>query len=68
MNLYYIETAKEKNHPNLVHVAECKQLPNFLSRKFLGHFNTCKEALSEAKKIIPMATSCKNCLFECKEN
>jgi hypothetical protein len=50
MKLYYIETTADSNGEHLAHLSECDKVPNFLSRRLLGHFNSFKEALVKANK------------------
>jgi hypothetical protein len=65
MKLYYIETNPESNGKHLVHQSECIKIPNFLSRRFIGYFNSCKEALIESSKTYPNVKGCPVCLSAC---
>jgi len=67
MKLYYIETNPESNGKHLVHQSECIKIPNFLSRRFIGYFNSCNEALKETKKTYQKVNGCPLCLSSCHE-
>lgn len=65
MFLYYVNTNPQTNGDHEVHASACENVPNFLNRKFLGHFATCKEAVKEAMKTYRQSNCCKTCSDEC---
>ncbi|MDI1315785.1 hypothetical protein [Flavobacterium sp.] len=65
MKLYYVSTNKHSNGDHEVHTSDCSLLPNFVNRKYLGHFASCKEAVLEAKDSYPQSNGCKICTDDC---
>jgi hypothetical protein len=68
MKLFYIDTFPEKNGEHLVHHSECKELPNFINRKFLGYYEHCNRAIIEAKKEFNHVNGCVLCSITCHKN
>jgi hypothetical protein len=68
MKLYYVNTNPQANGDHEVHVSDCDFVPNFLNRKFLGYFPSCKEAVKEAKKTYPKSNGCKTCSPDCHKS
>lgn len=66
MKLYYIETTADSNGEHLVHLSECDKVPNFLSRRLLGYFNSYEEALKKANTAYPKPNGCPECLSACR--
>lgn len=64
MKIYYVTTFHLLNEDHIVHEEGCKYLPNFLSRKFLGHLPSYEEALKESKKIYSTSIVCPFCINE----
>ena len=65
MKLYYVNTNPQSNLDHEVHNSHCQYLPNFINRKYLGYFSTCKEAVTHAKKTYKQSNGCKTCSNEC---
>ena len=65
MKLYYVTTNKQTDGNHEVHTSDCEHLPNFVNRKYLGYFASCKEAVSEAKDSYPQSNGCNTCSNEC---
>ncbi|MFC6876840.1 hypothetical protein ACFQZF_10030 [Flavobacterium myungsuense] len=64
MKIYYVTTLQLHNEVYVIHEEGCKYLPNFLNRKFLGHFPSYEEALKESKKIYSTSIVCPFCINE----
>lgn len=52
MPTYLVNTHAQPNGDHEVHEANCHHLPAVEHRKYLGHFESCAPAVSEAKKHI----------------
>jgi hypothetical protein len=65
MGLYYVNINPQKNGDHEVHKNECEYLPNFINRKYLGVFTSCKSAVIAAKRTYPQSNGCKTCSDEC---
>lgn len=65
---YYVNTFPNSDGSHEVHKKDCQHIPNFLSRKFLDSFSSCKEAVKKAKKDYPTANGCKICSIECHKS
>ncbi len=65
MSKYYINTNPQSNGDHEVHKEGCLWMPNTENRKYLGLFNSCKEAVKEAKKTYPTADGCYHCCSKC---
>ncbi|PCF65706.1 hypothetical protein B4W74_00405 [Staphylococcus intermedius] len=63
---YYLNTEPQNNNYE-VHSEECKYLPSFSNREFLGVFYNCSEAVNEAKRLHPTLKidGCFFCSIEC---
>lgn len=53
MKLYYFNDSTDLNGYHEVHAEDCKYLPNFSKRTFIGYCSSCHEAISEAKSKYP---------------
>lgn len=64
MNLYYVNNNPQKNGDYEVHKSDCRYLPGFINRKFLGYFSNCKEAVKKAQETHKQSNGCKTCCPE----
>jgi hypothetical protein len=63
---YYVHTELDENGDNEVHKASCFKLPSEKNRTDLGEFDSCVDAVKEAKKTYPTtANGCVHCSKEC---
>jgi hypothetical protein len=63
---YYVNTNAQPNGDHEVHKQTCTWLPSTENRKYLGLFDTCAEAVKEAKKDYPKtANGCYYCSPTC---
>lgn len=61
-----MHTQLDEDGDNEVHKASCSKLPSEKNRKYLGEFDSCEGAVTEAKKTYPeTANGCKLCSKEC---
>jgi len=65
MPTYLVNTHAQPNGDHEVHEANCHHLPAVEHRKYLGHFESCAPAVSEAKKTYPQSNGCYFCAREC---
>ncbi|WP_346868152.1 MULTISPECIES: hypothetical protein [unclassified Clostridium] len=65
MNLYYVNKNAQTNGDHEVHKSTCNHMPNSENCLYLGVFNTCKEAVKEAKKHYTKCNGCYYCSNEC---
>ena len=61
MKIYYVDCYPKSHGFHEVHVQDCEVLPNFINRKYLGHFKDLKIAIYDAQKTFPNAVSCPLC-------
>lgn len=63
---YYVNTKAQSNGDNEVHKDGCEWMPSKENQKYLGEFESCAEAVEEAKKTYPdTANGCAHCSKEC---
>lgn len=64
---YYVNTvAQEGSGDNEVHKDGCAWMPDPKNRKDLGEFDSCEDAVTEAKKTYPKtANGCIHCAKAC---
>lgn len=62
---YCVNKNAQNNGDHEVHKRTCSQLPKESNILDLGEFNSCKEAVIEAKKTYPKADGAKCCCLEC---
>jgi hypothetical protein len=63
---YYVnKNAQASSGDHEVHNSSCGHLPEVENRKYLGSFETCKEAVTEAKKTYSKSDGCYYCCNEC---
>lgn len=65
MKKYYVNKNAQPNGDHEVHTSDCRYLPNVENRKYLGEFNYCSSAVTEAKKTYPQSNGCKTCSNSC---
>lgn len=65
MTKYYVNKNKQDNGDNEVHTETCNYLPTILNRVYLGSFDTCTSAVSEAKRQGYKANGCYYCSRPC---
>jgi hypothetical protein len=63
---YYVNTrAQATTGDHEVHKQGCTWMPSTENRKYLGAFNSCADAVKEAKKTYSTANGCIYCSPEC---
>jgi hypothetical protein len=67
MIYYYVDERESKSGEHEVHCEGCAHLPDVLHRKFLGVFNSCKDAVEEAKRFYENVVGCNCCGDEIEE-
>jgi hypothetical protein len=65
MPLYYVNKEVQGNGDHEVHKSGCSYMPKEQSRKFLGAFTNCFDAVREAKKYYTQSNGCYYCSREC---
>ncbi len=65
MTRYYINKKTQANGDHEVHHEGCLYLPTLEHSEYLGRFNSCFGAVSEAKDRYPRTNGCKHCSTEC---
>lgn len=63
---YYVNNTAQPNGDHEVHVANCQYIPQTISKKYLGEFDNCNDAVQEARKTYPRtANGCYYCSKPC---
>ncbi|PWV54450.1 hypothetical protein C7475_1021209 [Chitinophaga sp. S165] len=62
---YYVNDNAQPNGDHEVHVPTCHKFPEIYNRTYLGEFETCQEAIREAKNRHPKANGCIHCCTPC---
>lgn len=62
---YYANENPQPNGDYEVHANTCRYFPMMYSVRYLGEFDTCQEAVREAKKRYPKANGCVHCSPSC---
>ncbi|MBO9728292.1 MAG: hypothetical protein J7623_06600 [Chitinophaga sp.] len=62
---YYVNNNAQLNGDHEVHVNSCPYFSVMYSRIYLGEFNSCEEAVREAKKRFPRSNGCSTCNRPC---
>lgn len=62
---YYVNENAQSNGDHEVHDESCVYLPILQSRKYLGEFQSCIEAVIVARRSYPTADGCKTCSESC---
>ena len=65
MDKYYMNTNPQENGDHEVHKEGCEWMPNIENQKFLGNFESCFDAVKEAKKYDSQADGCYYCSHPC---
>jgi hypothetical protein len=65
MALYYVNKNPQDNGDHEVHVSSCSRLPDQDNRLYLGSFETCRPAVTEAKKTYSQSNGCYYCSEDC---
>lgn len=63
--IYYVNDNPQPNGDYEVHVTTCYYFPRISKRTYLGEFETCQEAIREAKKRYKTANGCSTCCRPC---
>ncbi len=58
MSRYYVNKNIQDNGDHEVHTTGCSWLPKVENRIYLGDFNHCKDAVTEAKKQYSQVNGC----------
>lgn len=62
---YYVNKNAQSTGEHEVHHEKCAVLPEGKNMEYLGQFDTCQEALKEARKRYSNVDGCKYCSYEC---
>ena len=65
MALYFVYTIPQENGDHEVHKEGCSWMPLIENRLYHGNFNSCHEAVQEAKKHFSKSDGCHYCSPEC---
>lgn len=65
---FYINANTQANWDNEVHNEYCRWLPEFENRIYLWNFESCRQAVQEAKKRYPKADGCAHCCPTCHKS
>jgi len=65
MRHYYVDKRAQLNGDHEVHTGSCGYLPVTENQLYLGYFDSCAEAVKEARKIYPQADGCYFCCRAC---
>jgi hypothetical protein len=65
MASYYVNKNAQSNGDHEVHKEGCSFMPSEENKKYLGNFNNCKDAVTEAKKYDSQADGCYHCSRDC---
>jgi hypothetical protein len=62
---YFVNRNRQNNGDHEVHVERCRFMPHPSNCVYLGEFTSCRDAVTEAKKIYPQSNGCYYCSNEC---
>lgn len=62
---YYVNENPQPNGDHEVHVNTCRYFHMMYNVRYLGEFDTCYEAVDEAKKRYRKANGCVHCCTPC---
>ncbi len=64
---YYVNTKPQTDSEgeHEVHTGDCPKLPGTLSRKYLGYYDNCQEAVEKAKEHYDEVDGCAICSPDC---
>ncbi len=66
MSRYYVNKNAQNNGDHEVHTATgCPTPADEENRLYLGNFDSCHDAVVEAKKHYPQSNGCANCSLPC---
>lgn len=65
MAYYYVNKNAQSNGDHEVHKYDCSFLPGSENRLYLGNYDSCKPAVTEAKKNYAKSNGCYYCCREC---
>lgn len=65
MALYYVNKHAQANGDHEVHKSGCSFMPSEHHRQYLGNFQSCREAVAEAKRHFRQSNGCYFCSREC---
>ncbi|HEX8193783.1 MAG TPA: hypothetical protein VF552_12875 [Allosphingosinicella sp.] len=64
MASYYVNRNQQANGDHEVHVTGCRYFPS-LNGQYLGEFDSCGPAVTEARRYYPRANGCATCCSAC---
>lgn len=62
---YYVNRKAQLNGDHEVHVEGCTYMPSADNREYLGEFDNCADAVSEAKRRYRQSNGCIFCTPAC---
>ena len=65
MASYYVNDNVQSNGDHEVHVYGCDYLAQIKSKTYLGSFDSCRPAVTEAKKTYRQSNGCYYCCNAC---
>lgn len=65
MAAYYVNKNAQPNGDHEVHKAGCSHMPDLNNRLYLGDFDNCRNAVTEAKKHYRQSNGCYYCANAC---
>lgn len=65
MKLYYVNKKPQIGGEHEVHSSDCIYLPALENRQYLGYFNSCGEAVKEARRFYANVDGCYYCCPQC---
>jgi hypothetical protein len=68
MAMYYVNKNKQSNGDNEVHKSGCSYMPNSENREYLGNYDSCHDAVYEAKRRGHQADGCYYCSNTCHKS
>lgn len=65
MAYYCVNSNEQPNGDHEVHESTCSFLPSEQNRIWLGEFESCQEAVREARKHFRQVNGCYHCSYAC---
>lgn len=65
MAYYYVNKSAQSTGEHEVHTSTCAKIPSSENREFLGSFDSCREALQEARNHYSNVDGCYYCCNSC---
>lgn len=65
MAYYYVNKNAQSSGEHEVHKSGCSFMPEEINRKYLGTFDSCSDAVKEAKKSYNTVDGCYYCCSDC---